>query len=101
VRRTRHTRYTAGIVAAALALGTAGPADAVFLNSEGGGSHVPAGPSQTLPQSLPQTPSHVTGGAVSELEYIAIGTGGTVVLIGVGGTLAASRRRQHSSAVRY
>jgi hypothetical protein len=99
--RTLTNRHTAGIIAAALALGIAAPAGARPFNLNSVGSEVPAGSSQTPGQSVTLTPSHASGGDISELGYVAIGTGGAAVaLIGIGGTRAASRRRQQPSATR-
>jgi hypothetical protein len=100
MRLTLTTRHTAGIVAAAVALGTAGPAGARPFNENAAGSFVPAGPQQAMAQAATPAPGHAPdSGGISELGYIAIGTGGAaVVLIGIGGTRTASRRRQRTGA---
>ena len=90
--RTLANRRTAGIVAAALALGVAAPtAGARPFDLNSAGSFVPAGqPAQSV-----QTTSHPAGGDISGWGYVAIGSGAaSVALVGVGGTRAASRRRQ-------
>jgi len=98
--RTLANRHTAGIIAAALALGIAAPAGARPFDLNAAGSYVPAGSSQNRAQSVTLTPSRANGD-ISGLGYLAIGTGGAAVaLFGIGGTLAASRRRQQPSATR-
>jgi hypothetical protein len=100
--RTLTTRHTAGMIAAALALGIAAPAGARPFDLNSVGSFVPAASSQRPAQSVTVTPSPAGGGDISGLGYLAIGTGGAAVaLIGIGGTRAASRRRrQQPSATR-
>jgi hypothetical protein len=99
--RTLTTRRTAGIIAAALALGIAAPAGARPFDQNSVGSFVPAASSQRPAQSVTATPSPAGGDDISGLGYLAIGTGGAAVaLIGIGGTRAASRRRQQPSATR-
>jgi hypothetical protein len=89
--RTFANRRAAGFVAAALALGVAAPtacARPFDLNSAG--SYVQVGPRQ----SQPNAPANA-GGGISDVGIVAIGTGAaTLALVGVGGTRAASRRRQ-------
>jgi hypothetical protein len=98
--RTLTTRRTAGMIAAALALSIAAPAGARPFDQNSVGSFVPAASSQRPAQSVTVTPSPA-GDDVSGLGYLAIGTGGAAVaLIGIGGTRAASRRRQQPSASR-
>jgi hypothetical protein len=98
--RTLANRRTAGIITAALALGIAAPAGARPFDVNSAGSYVPTGSSLTSAQGVALTPSRA-GGGIPGLGYVAIGTGGAAVaLIGIGGTLVASRRRHQPSATR-
>jgi hypothetical protein len=102
--RTHFNRRATGAVLAALALGATAPAaGARPIDSNSANSPVPPGAfilqekkvsaAQTQ-RVAPATASHNTGG-ISDWEYAAIGTGAAAVaLIGVGGTLTTSRRRQ-------
>ena len=91
-------RRAIGIATAMLALGAAGPAAARPYDIDSAGSFVPVNVGQTPAVAAPAARA---GGADSALEYALIGTGGaSVLLVGVGGTLAASRRRQASAARR-
>lgn len=92
--RTIANRRGAGIVLAAVALGTAAPtASARPFNVNQQGSFVPVSPPPA--QAVPPTSSHANGGDISELGYVAIGSGAvSLALISVGGTRTASRRRQ-------
>jgi hypothetical protein len=93
-------RRAVGIPSAVLALGVAGPAAARPYNIDSAGSFVPVSVAQTPAIGTSAAASHVNGGG-SALEYALIGTGGACVLfVGVGGTLATSRRRQASAARR-
>jgi hypothetical protein len=99
--RTLANRRTAGIITAALALGIAAPAGARPFDVNSAGSYVPTGSSLTSAQGVALTPSRAGGGGIPGLGYVAIGTGGAAVaLIGIGGTLVASRRRHQPSATR-
>jgi hypothetical protein len=92
-------RRTAGIISLALALGAAAPAAArpVDLNQQG--SIVSAAPAQTYSSNVPAATSHTTSGGISELGYVAIGSGAaSLALICVGGTRVAGRRRQQPRA---
>jgi hypothetical protein len=90
-------RRVAGIVSAALALGMAAPAGARPFDLDNQGSYVPATSAQT--QTPSATPGHGAGG-VSDLGYVAIGSGvAALTLVGVGGTrVAGNRRRQRITA---
>lgn len=91
-------RRAVGIATAVLALGVAGPAAARPYNIDSAGSFVPVNVGQTPAAGTPAGAPQSNGGG-SALEYALIGTGGvTVLLVGVGGTLTASRRRQASAA---
>ena len=97
--RTLANRHAAGIITAALALGIAAPAGARPFDLNAAGSFVPAGSSQTRVQGVALTPGANGGDDISGLGYLAIGTGGAAVaLFGIGGTLAASHRRQQPRA---
>jgi hypothetical protein len=90
-------RRAVGIATAVLALGAAGPAAARPYNIDSAGSFVPVSVGQTPAIGTAAAPDATGGG--SALEYALIGAGGaSVLLVGVGGTLAASRRRQASAA---
>ena len=95
--RTFANRRAAGIVAAALALGVAAPtASARPFDLNSGDSYVQVGPRQ----SQPNAPANA-GGGISDVGIVAIGTGAaTLALVGVGGTRAASRRRQPQRTAR-
>jgi hypothetical protein len=90
-------RRVAGIVSAALALGIAAPAGARPFDLDNQGSYVPVASAQT--QTPSATASHGAGG-VSDLGYVAIGSGvAALTLVGVGGTrVAGNRRRQRITA---
>jgi hypothetical protein len=91
-------RRAVGIATAVLTLGVAGPAAARPFDINSTGSFVPANVGQTPAVAAPAP--HANGGG-SAVEYALIGTGGaSVLLVGVGGTLAASRRRQAGAARR-
>jgi hypothetical protein len=95
-----NNRRAVGIATAVLALGVAGPAAARPYDIDSAGSFVPVNVGQTPAVGAPAATSHANGGD-SALEYALIGTGGaSVLLVGVGGTLAASRRRQAGAARR-
>jgi hypothetical protein len=97
MRRTVANRRIVGIITTTLALGIAAPAAARPFDLNSSGSFVPAG-SPSMRQSVPLTP-HASAGDISELGYLAIGTGGAAVaLVAIGGTLAASRRHHVASA---
>jgi hypothetical protein len=88
-----------GIATAVLTFGIAGPAAARPFDVDSAGSLVPVNIQQTPAVAAPAAPGANGGG--SGLEYALIGTGGAaVLLVGVGGTLAASRRRQADAARR-
>ncbi len=86
---TRST--TAGALTAALALGTAGPAAARQVDVTPQGSSVPAGylSHYTTAAAHPAV-SHPA--PASDLTYVLVG-GVVIAVAGLGGTLAASRRR--------
>lgn len=91
MRSTRtHTRAATGL-ALALALGTAGTATAKPIG--------PDSPPWTAPpvsQQVVASPQQATG-SDNEWAYVAIAGGATgLVLIGVGGTLAAGQRRRRN-----
>jgi hypothetical protein len=91
--RTVTNRHVAGIVSAALALGVAAPAAARSFDLNDQGSYVPVTSAQT--QAPSATADHASGGGISDLGYVAIGSGAaSLMLIGVGGTRVAGRRRQ-------
>jgi hypothetical protein len=82
-----HTRAATGL-ALALALGTAGTATAKPVGPD---SPPWTAPSQS--QQVVAVPQHAAGSG-SEWAYVAIAGGATgLVLIGVGGTVAAGQRR--------
>ena len=92
-------RGTAGIVAGALALGVTAPASArpAFVNSTGSDAPASASISQQAPRSALSHPS----GSDVNWGTVAIGTGiGSMALIGVGGTIAVSRRHRRADARR-
>jgi hypothetical protein len=96
-----NNRRAVGIVTAALALGVAGPAAARPYDLDSAGSFVPVNVGQTPAVSAPSAAGHANSGGTSTLEYALIGTGGAAVLVvGIGGTRAASRRRQTGAARR-
>lgn len=92
-------RRAIGLATAALALGVAGPAAARPFDLNSSGSFVPVNVGETPALGTPAAaPSDSSGSA---LEYALIGTGSaSVLLVGIGGSLAASRRRQASAARR-
>lgn len=123
---SRTNRTAAGTVLAALALGIAAPAASTRpfdLNQQvsdvrPASAHVyvpPASlaphlarvtpvyvpPSGLAPRVAPGTPraQHSTGSGTSVWEFVAVGSGAAALtLIGVGGTRAASRRRQRTAS---
>lgn len=96
------TRQSAGrratiIALVALAIGTSAPA-AGARPFDNGAAPVPvAPPVQVAPpaaQSIGASSNGATGGDISDVGYVAIGSGAaTLALVGVGGTLVATRRR--------
>jgi hypothetical protein len=85
-------RRTAGVLTAALALGTAGPAAAQPIG-DNGPVHV-APPMQVAHYGTPAaTVGRPQPGGSSDVIYI-IGGGVVVALSGLGGTLAAANRRR-------
>lgn len=85
------------IALVALAIGTSAPA-AGARPFDNGAAPVPvAPPVQVAPpaaQSVAHPGNDATGGDISNVGYVAIGSGAaTLALVGVGGTLAATRRR--------
>jgi hypothetical protein len=94
---TATNRRVAGIVSVALALSVAAPAGARPFDLDNQGSYVPVASAQPQPPSA--TDSHGAGG-VSDLGYVAIGSGAAALtLVGVGGTrVASNRRRQRITA---
>jgi hypothetical protein len=94
------TRRVAGMVSVAIALGVAGPAAARPFDLNNHGSFVSVQPALTQPSSAPAGTGNATGGGISDLGYVAIGSGSAALaLIGVGGTRVASRRRRHRLTV--
>ena len=93
-------RRTAGILAA-VALGFAAPAAGAKPVDTGPG-FVKGAPSDWPVTTVHVTESHPSGGSISDLGYVAIGSGvAALALVGVGGTRAAGRRRRRQrSAVR-
>jgi hypothetical protein len=90
-----NNRRAVGIVTAALTLGVAGPAAASLNRDDSAGSFVPVNVGHTPAVSAPSAAGHANSSDTSALEYALIGTGGAAVLVvGIGGTRAASRRRQ-------
>jgi hypothetical protein len=89
-------RRAAGAVVTALALGIAAPAaGATPMNLNTAGSEVPAGSIQTQPTVT----SHDPGGNISDWGAVAISAGtASVTLVSIGGTRAATRRRQRQRA---
>jgi hypothetical protein len=91
---TATARRISGIVTVALALGIAAPAGARPFDLDNQGSYVPVTTAQT--QAPRATASHASAGGVSDLGYVAIGSGvASLTFIGVGGTRAATSRRRH------
>ncbi|MGZ4197628.1 MAG: hypothetical protein ACXVUE_09115 [Solirubrobacteraceae bacterium] len=84
---------------AALAIGISAPAAGARPFDLSGTAQVPvAPPVQVAPpvaQSVELGSNDATGGDISNVGYVAIGSGAaTIALLGAGGTLAATRRRQ-------
>jgi hypothetical protein len=93
-RTLTHNR-TAALLTAALSLGIAAPAGARPFDLNARGSLVPVNINPPAVQSIP------SGGGISDLGYVGIGTGGVaVVLIGAGGVMTASRRRRQAAEPR-
>jgi hypothetical protein len=90
-RKLINRRTTAGALTAALALGAAGPAAARQIDVTPQGSSVPAG---SLPHYT-KAVSHPAPG--SDLTYVLVG-GVVIAVAGLGGTLAATRRRAAGTA---
>jgi hypothetical protein len=89
-------RRATSIVLAALAIGISAPAaGARPFDLTGADAVAPVHVAPPPAQSVAQTSSETSGGDISNVGYVAIGSGAaTFALIGVGGTLAATRRRQ-------
>ena len=89
-------RRVTSIVLAALAIGISAPAaGARPFDLTGADAVAPVHVAPPPAQSVAQTSSDATSGDISNVGYVAIGSGAaTFVLIGVGGTLAATRRHQ-------
>jgi hypothetical protein len=91
-----HKRITGGLAVLALALATAAPADARFLDSAPNGSNVVVGAST---QPSVNTPSHHSSGNGSDWGYVAAGgVAMSLVLIGIGGTAVGRRQRRTRSS---
>jgi hypothetical protein len=88
-------RRATSIVLAALAIGISAPAaGARPLDLNAANSLVPVNVSPPPFQSVEPSNGNASGGDISDVGYIAIGSGAaTIALMGVGGTLAATRRR--------
>jgi hypothetical protein len=84
-----------GAILAAVALGLCAPAaGAKPIDTRPVGSFIAASPAPTLASS-PSPASHTSGGATSDWELAAAGSGAAVLaLAGVGATLLATRRRR-------
>jgi hypothetical protein len=96
---TAATRRAVGLASVTLALGVAAPAAARPFDLDKQGSYVPAQSALTQPPNLQAATSHDTGGGISDLGYVVIGSGiASLTLIGVGGTRAVSSRRRHRLA---
>ena len=91
-------RHAAGIMAATLALGIVAPAAARPIDPPGAAvSSAPAVASHKLITDVRAGAVPAAGSGVSDWGYVAIGSGAaSLVLIGVGGTRAASRRRRRT-----
>lgn len=96
------TRQPAGrrattIALVALAIGTSASAAGARRFDDGAAPVPVAPPVQVAPpaaQSVAPSSNDATGGDISDVGYVAIGSGAaTLALVGVGGTLAATRRR--------
>ena len=99
MRLTRTGRRTATALALALTLGTAGPATAQPIGGYTGGGLKPTSPYASNISYTTPTPTLRPKGAGSEWAYVAIGSGAAgLALVGVGGTVAAGRRRQRREA---
>jgi hypothetical protein len=94
-RTLTHHRTTL-LLAAALSIGIAAPAGAMPLRSDPHlGLPVPV---ETTPPAVQSVATSDGGGGISDLGYVAIGTGGlAVALIGAGGVRTATRRRRHTA----
>ena len=97
-RQSARRRVTT-IALVALAIGITAPAAGARPFELNGTGQVPvAPPVQAAPaaaQSVKPTSNSATGGDISNVGYVAIGSGAaTIALLGAGGTLAATRRRQ-------
>ncbi len=95
------TRYSARrrattVALAALAIGISAPAaGARPFDLNGADAVAPVHVAPPLAQSVEPSSNDATGGDISNVGYVAIGSGAaTIALVGVGGTLAATRRRQ-------
>ena len=96
-RQSARRRVTT-IALAALAIGISAPA-AGARPFDVPGAQVPVAPpaqvASPATQSVEQSSNDPTGGDISSVGYVAIGSGAaTIALLGAGGTLAATRRRQ-------
>jgi hypothetical protein len=92
---TRAHRRAAAVLVLALASGTAGTATAKPIDLYSGGSKPPA-PYVAYP--IPTTTPHPTS-AGFDWAYLAIGGGAIgLALVGIGGTMAASQRRDRKQA---
>ncbi|HET7380894.1 MAG TPA: hypothetical protein VFJ24_12690 [Gaiellales bacterium] len=95
-RQSARRRVTT-IALAALAIGISAPAAGARPFDLGG--QVPVAPpvqvASPATQSVEQSSNDPTGGDISNVGYVAIGSGAaTIALLGAGGTVAATRRRQ-------
>lgn len=89
------TTRTTALLTAALSLGIAAPAGARPFDLNANGSMVPV---QIAPPTVQSAAPSGSGGGISDLGYVGIGTGGVaVVLLGAGGIRTATRRRRHAS----
>lgn len=96
--RSLANRRTAAVIAAVLALGAAAPA--------AGARPVDSGPvfQPAVPVPAPTTSLHAVatrpgGGDISDLGYVAIGSGvAALAMLTVGGTRTATRRRRQRMA---
>jgi len=83
------------IALVALAIGTSAPAAGARPFDTGAAPVPVAPPVQVAPPAAQSVAGNdATGGDISNVGYVAIGSGAaTLALVGVGGTLAATRRR--------
>jgi hypothetical protein len=91
-RQSARCRATA-IALAALAIGISAPAAGARIDLNGADSVAPVQVAPPLAQSVEPSTNNADGD-ISNVGYVAIGSGAaTLALVGVGGTLAATRRR--------